>query len=60
MSRGGSFFWRLRLPPKVKNFMWKACNDWIPTGVNLVRHGMKVETLCTLCLNKNETTLQAL
>ncbi|TXG46285.1 hypothetical protein EZV62_028213 [Acer yangbiense] len=54
------FFWRLRLPLKIKNFIWKACNDWIPTGVNLARHGVKLDTLCPVCLNKNETTVHAL
>lgn len=54
------FFWRFRLPLKVKIFMWKACNDWIPTGVNLMRHGLKTDIRCPLCLKSGETTLHAL
>ncbi|KAK3218383.1 hypothetical protein Dsin_012353 [Dipteronia sinensis] len=46
------FLWRLRLPTKIKNFIWKACNDWIPTNINLAVHGVKVETFCPFCCQK--------
>ncbi|KAK3185204.1 hypothetical protein Dsin_032490 [Dipteronia sinensis] len=37
------FLWPLSLPTKIKIFIWKACNNWIPTNVNLDVHGVKVE-----------------
>ncbi|KAK3205111.1 hypothetical protein Dsin_019157 [Dipteronia sinensis] len=54
------FLWRLCLPTKIKIFIWKACNDWIPTNVNLAVHGVKVEKFCPFCRRKAETSLHAL
>ncbi|KAL5545019.1 hypothetical protein UlMin_008803 [Ulmus minor] len=33
-------FWRLQIPAKIRIFVWKAYNDWIPTAVNLANHGV--------------------
>ncbi|KAK3230764.1 hypothetical protein Dsin_002645 [Dipteronia sinensis] len=30
-------FWRVKIPMKVKMFIWKACQDWIPTKINIGR-----------------------
>lgn len=54
------FFWHLKLPQKIKLFVWKACNNWIPTWCNLVTHGMCMEVVCLVCAEKAETTLHAL
>ena len=31
------WIWNLDLPPKVKNLLWKACNDGLPTKIRLER-----------------------
>ncbi|KAK0587875.1 hypothetical protein LWI29_030314 [Acer saccharum] len=54
------WFWKISLLPKLKIFVWKACNNWFPTRVNLVSHGMKLNSLCPICNQKEETSLHAL
>ncbi|KAK0608384.1 hypothetical protein LWI29_029944 [Acer saccharum] len=54
------WFWKISLPPKLKIFVWKACNNWFPTRVNLVSHGMKLKSLCPICNQKEESSLHAL
>lgn len=33
----------------VKQFIWKACNNLLPTKLNLLKRKMVEEDLCTLC-----------
>ena len=30
--------WMLNTPPKVRNFVWRACSDILPTRANLLHH----------------------
>ncbi|KAL5543171.1 hypothetical protein UlMin_010881 [Ulmus minor] len=53
-------FWCLRIPPNVKIFIWKAFHNWIPTSVNLAKHGMPTQTRCLLCNEADDTSLHAL
>ena len=53
-------FWNIRLPQKVKIFLWKACHNWLPTLGNLARRGVEVEGRCPVCKEKPETTMHAL
>ncbi|KAK3188397.1 hypothetical protein Dsin_027958 [Dipteronia sinensis] len=55
-----NYLWRLRIPPKIKHFIWKACHHWLPTLVNLARSGVKTDVLCSQCKRKAETTCHAL
>lgn len=41
--------WNLRLPPKIRIFMWKASRDFIPTEVNLMSHHISIIGQCSLC-----------
>ena len=54
------FLWRLRIPPKVKLFIWKAVHNWIPTAINLISHGIKIDPLCRICLKKVESSIHVL
>ncbi|KAK2648728.1 hypothetical protein Ddye_016217 [Dipteronia dyeriana] len=54
------FLWRLKVPPKVKLFIWRACHEWIPAMINLAKRGMQVDTLCPLCCARDESMLHAL
>ena len=55
-----SRLWKIDMPLKIKNFIWKACQEWIPTMSNLERRGLKVSRLCPRCRRSAESTLHAL
>ncbi|TXG52728.1 hypothetical protein EZV62_021897 [Acer yangbiense] len=52
--------WSLILPLKIKNFIWKAYYNWIPTMPNLFRWKVAAQDYCPFCLKKGESTLHAL
>ncbi|KAI9181839.1 hypothetical protein LWI28_019185 [Acer negundo] len=52
--------WKLSLPAKVKLFVWRACNNFLPTNECLSRRKMHVDPRCPLCKCKNESILHAL
>ena len=37
--------WALKVPPKVRNFIWRACSNILPTKDNL--HHQRVKALST-------------
>ncbi|KAL5556887.1 hypothetical protein UlMin_039123 [Ulmus minor] len=53
-------FWRLQIPAKIRIFVWKAYNDWIPTAVNLANHGVPTHKRCSICSEANDTTTHGL
>ncbi|KAK3221602.1 hypothetical protein Dsin_008627 [Dipteronia sinensis] len=48
--------WRINVPNKIKLFIWKACNDWLPTRANLAMKGIPADPTCVLCYRSHETT----
>ncbi|TXG48048.1 hypothetical protein EZV62_027342 [Acer yangbiense] len=68
LSRDDSFCWHftkdgeytVKSGYKVKVFLWRACNEWIPTLVNLTKRKVPVHGLCPMCTNSFETTIHAL
>lgn len=44
-----TLIWSLRIPPKVRIFLWRAFNDFIPTELNLLRHHVPTSGNCILC-----------
>ena len=52
--------WALQVPNKIKNFMWRACRDSLPTKVNLRRRHIMDSSLCEQCLREEESPLHAL
>uniref|UniRef100_A0A803PKP8 Reverse transcriptase domain-containing protein n=1 Tax=Cannabis sativa TaxID=3483 RepID=A0A803PKP8_CANSA len=48
--------WQLKLPPKVKNFLWRTCSKCLPTKSQLrIRH-VQLQTNCPWCNANAETS----
>ncbi|XP_060965512.1 uncharacterized protein LOC133034440 [Cannabis sativa] len=47
--------WALKLPPKIKNLMWRAGSNCLPTLAQLASKHVPVSTLCPLCEEMDET-----
>lgn len=41
--------WRLKLPGKVLNLLWRACQGCLPTVTALARKNVSVHTMCPWC-----------
>ncbi|XP_050233384.1 uncharacterized protein LOC126681873 [Mercurialis annua] len=52
---GWKHLWKLKVPPKVKNFLWRCCSNCLPTRCCLRQRGMSINTDCPLCLSSEET-----
>ena len=44
-----SKIWGLEVPNKVKNLIWHACTNSLPTKVNLARRKITSDSLCDIC-----------
>uniref|UniRef100_A0A803NSB0 Reverse transcriptase domain-containing protein n=1 Tax=Cannabis sativa TaxID=3483 RepID=A0A803NSB0_CANSA len=47
--------WSLKLPPKIKNLMWRAGSNCLPTLSQLASKHVPVNTRCPLCEEMDET-----
>ena len=47
--------WKMNVPPKVRNFVWRACNDILPTRTNLYRKKVYTDPLCAIYEQTDET-----
>lgn len=52
--------WKLKIPNKIKHFVWKSFHHAIPTMVNLGHHHVPVGYGCPICSERLETTDHAL
>lgn len=50
-----SKIWDAKITPKVKNFLWRACNDIIPTKSKLVSRHIGNDSSCPMCNQSVET-----
>lgn len=52
--------WNLKIPPKVKNFLWRAVSDCLPTRDQLrIRH-VAVNLMCLVCNEAPESAFHSL
>ncbi|XP_012833613.1 PREDICTED: uncharacterized protein LOC105954487 [Erythranthe guttata] len=47
--------WKLKLPPKIKNFVWRACAEITPTGAELFRRRITPTPEWARCGSRIET-----
>lgn len=62
-SIGMSFWskiWRLKVVNKVKLFIWRACNNFIPCAANLVSRKIGHDSRCLRCGAPEESSIHAL
>lgn len=48
-SRSWNRLWRLNLPHKMRNFLWKFCNNNIPDRKLLRSKGVATTIICSMC-----------
>lgn len=41
--------WKLKVPGKIKHFLWKALNNSLPTKLNIIKKGIDAIPLCPNC-----------
>ena len=52
--------WSLQVPSKVKNFIWRAAKNSLPTKTNLVKRKVIDDDLCEHCKDQKEDVIHAL
>ncbi|KAM6571614.1 hypothetical protein CsatA_015694 [Cannabis sativa] len=50
-------YWKIKVPPKVLHFAWRALTDCLGTRVQLQIKHVPVATICVFCNDAAETTL---
>lgn len=46
--------WRLKVPPKIKNLIWRMCRGCLPTRVQLQDKGVSFPTRYASCSSKHK------
>ena len=49
--------WKLKLPNKIRSFMWRACREALATKANLKKRKITKDDLCSQCGKGAETSL---
>ncbi len=52
--------WRVKVPHKIRVFMWRACSSILSTKTSLFKRGVTSSSLCPICLDDAETVLHSL
>nr|POF18436.1 ribonuclease p protein subunit p29 [Quercus suber] len=52
--------WKLEIPNKVKNFVWRTCKEVLPTKANLSRRKIVSDGTCDKCRRHSEDSSHAL
>ncbi|XP_075665334.1 uncharacterized protein LOC142634995 [Castanea sativa] len=51
--------WQMQAPPKIKNFLWRACHNVLPTKQALMRRKILEDPICERCKMAVEDSLHA-
>ena len=60
MKRFWQKLWRAKVPNKVRVFGWKACQNILPTKMNLFHRQVTDDPICEECVLEPETVLHVL
>ena len=52
--------WQLQVPPKIKNFLWRACRNALPTKQALMKRKITADPICERCVFAVEESEHAL
>ena len=52
--------WKMNIPNKNKNFVWRSCREALPTKANLHRRKITVDAVCDRCKERMEDCSHAL
>lgn len=52
--------WKLPVPPKIRMFLWRACNGILPNKVELFRRRIADSPFCSRCESGVETNVHGL
>jgi len=52
--------WKLKVPGKVRHFLWKACTNSLPTKENLLKRKILHESGCSRCSGDSESVVHTL
>jgi hypothetical protein len=52
--------WGLKIPAKIRHFLWRACHESLPTRINLHHRHVIQDPSCGNCNDMNETVIHAL
>ncbi|XP_060965138.1 uncharacterized protein LOC133034129 [Cannabis sativa] len=52
--------WQLKIPPKVKNLLWRAITDCLPTCLQLVKKHVSISAICPVCTDQAESIVHVL
>ncbi|GAA0184346.1 hypothetical protein LIER_31634 [Lithospermum erythrorhizon] len=47
--------WKMQVPSRVKQFIWRCIHDILPTKIKLLKKGVLVDPICVLCSEKCES-----
>ncbi|KAF4365625.1 hypothetical protein F8388_007458 [Cannabis sativa] len=53
-------WWKFVWGSKMKNFIWKVFNNWIPAKTELKKRGIELNTICDWCKSQHEDIYHAL
>ncbi|GLT26664.1 hypothetical protein SLA2020_017140 [Shorea laevis] len=54
------YLWKLKVPPKIQVFLWRAIHNSLPSLENLMKRGILNEVLCPNCRTADETLMHLL
>ncbi|KAM6547612.1 hypothetical protein CsatB_019288 [Cannabis sativa] len=60
MEHWWSTFWKMKIPPKVRIFVWKVFHSTLPVAAELYRRHIATSPYCTICNAADESITHAL